>query len=286
MLRSSIVRFVILLLLIIPASAQRRTSQPAKKPQPQPPAAEARKAETPAPGPVAPANEKQWALIVGVSEYPGDIQDLLFPRDDAQAIRDLLVSSAGVREDHIRLLTDNGAGENKATKQNVFAAIDNHLAPRVKEGDEILVFFAGHGIARGLGSDARSYFLPADVDAQTKDSLERTSIDLEELARKLSMLKASQFTMFFDACREDPFPGRGIKGNTMTDVMARGLRINPGPDSRKEPPTAIIFYSCQIGERAYENPELKHGVFTYYILKGIRELAARPTGQVARECDA
>src|SRR5205085_1007570 len=42
----------------------------------------------------------------------------------------------------------------------------------------------------------------------------------------------------------------------------------------------IIFYACQVGERAFEDPKLEHGVFTYYILSGIRELAGRPDGRV------
>src|SRR6185369_6392990 len=99
--------------------------------------------------------------------------------------------------------------------------------PRVQPGHEVIVFLAGHGIARGLGLQAKSYFLPVDVDAGSKEALERTGVDLEELGRKLSSLKASQFSIFVDACREDPFPGRGIKGNQMTDVMSRGLRIAP-----------------------------------------------------------
>ena len=99
--------------------------------------------------------------------------------------------------------------------------------PRVQPGHQMIVFLAGHGIVRGLGAQAKSYFLPVDVDAQSKDTLERTGLDLEELSRHLGALKASQFTIFIDACREDPFPGRGIKGNTMTDVMARGLRVVP-----------------------------------------------------------
>ncbi len=280
-------RFILITTVIFSIAALVVAQKPAqknKKPQPQPPApvAPAKDAQKPAPPkPAQPAtNDKQWALIVGISDYPGDIQDLLFPRDDAQAIRDLLISSAGVRDDHIRLLTDIGAGELKATKQNIFAAIDNYFVPRVQAGDEVIVFLAGHGIARGLGPQAKSYFLPADVDAKDKDSLERTGIDLAELARKLSALKASQFTVFVDACREDPFPGRGIKGNTLTDVMARGLRITPTQTQQTEPPTAIVFYSCKIGERAYENTELKHGVFTYFILRGISDLAARPDGRV------
>ena len=46
------------------------------------------------------------------------------------------------------------------------------------------------------------------------------------------------------------------------------------------PPTSIVFYACQVGERAYEDPQLKHGVFTYYILEGIREVANKPDGRV------
>jgi tetratricopeptide (TPR) repeat protein len=222
----------------------------------------------------------QWALLVGVSKYSGQIQELAFPRKDARTIKEMLVSSAGFAEDHIRLLTDDGAGDAKATKQNILAAIDQYLAPRVQPGHQVMIFLAGHGITRGLGATAKSYFLPVDADAQTKESLEATSIDLEDLGRRLSALKAAQFTIFVDACREDPFPGRGIKGNQMTDVMARGLYIRKSAAQDSDPPTAIIFYACQVGERAYEDPKLEHGVFTYYILSGIRDLASQPDGQV------
>ncbi|MEK6320729.1 MAG: caspase family protein [Acidobacteriota bacterium] len=239
------------------------------------------KTATPQSAKKAPVAANQWALLVGVSQYPGQIQSLGFPRDDARAIKDLLVKSAGFPEDHIRLLTDDGAGDAKATKQNILAAVD-YFAPRVQPGHEVIVFLAGHGIARGLGLQAKSFFLPVDVDAQSKESLDRTGVDLEDLARRLSGLKASQFSIFIDACREDPFPGRGIKGNTMTDVMSRGLRITPSAARPADavPPTAIVFYACRVGERAYEDPQLKHGVFTYYILEGIRTVANRPDGRV------
>jgi tetratricopeptide (TPR) repeat protein len=227
-------------------------------------------------------SSSQWALLIGVSNYPGAINDLQFPGADARSIKELLISSAGFAEDHVRLLTDDGVGEAKATKQNIFNVIDQYLSPRVQPGHEIIIFLAGHGVVRGLGTEARSYYLPVDVDAQTKESLERTAVDMEELSRKLSMLKASQFTVFYDACREDPYPGRGIKGNTLTDVTARILTMVSTrlPQPRMEPPTSVIFYACQVGERAFENPRLQHGVFTFYILRGLRELANRPDGRV------
>jgi tetratricopeptide (TPR) repeat protein len=291
-MRRKLLLAVIGLCLLVPMVVAGGSQRPKQKPpQPSPttkdqnkgapPAANAKPAAPQAAPKNAPVADNQWALLVGVSQYPGQIQSLGFPRDDAQAIKDTLVKAAGLPEDHIRLLTDNGAGDAKATKQNILAALDS-FAPRVQPGHEVIVFLAGHGIARGLGVQAKSFFLPVDADAQSKESLERTAVDLEDLARRLSTLKASQFSIFIDACREDPFPGRGIKGNTMTDVMTRGLRITPSAARAADavPPTAIVFYACQVGERAYEDPQLKHGVFTYYILEGIREVANRPDGRV------
>ena len=290
-MRHRILLAVLVLCLNVPLVVTNGAQRPKQKPQPASPSPKdqnktapppaAAKASPQATAKKVPVADKQWALLVGVSEYPGQIQSLGFPRDDARSIKDLLVSAAGLPEDHIRLLTDNGTGDSKATKQNILAAVDS-FAPRVQPGHEVIVFLAGHGIARGLGLQAKSYFLPVDADAQTKESLERTAVDLEDLARRLSVLKASQFSIFIDACREDPFPGRGIKGNTMTDVMTRGLRITPTAARAADavPPTAIVFYACQVGERAYEDPQLKHGVFTYYILEGIREVANRPDGRV------
>jgi len=262
----------------VAASAQRPGKQ---KPRPQPADAPPKAAPAEAkPVPAKSAANDQWALLVGISNYPGQIQKLTYASRDAQAIKDLLASSARLPEDHIRLLTDEGPADARATKQNILAAIDN-LATRVQPNHQVIVFLAGHGIARGLGAQAKSYFLPVDVDASSKESLERTGLDLEELSRRLGNLKASQFTIFIDACREDPFPGRGIKGNTMTDVMARGLRVTPSSaPTNGVPPTSVVFYACQVGERAFEDPKLEHGVFTYYILNGIRELAGRPDGRV------
>src|SRR5215475_12365918 len=73
------------------------------------------------------ANPNQWALLIGVGDYPGNTVDLKYPGADARSIKDLLISSAGFADDHVRLLTDDGAGEARATKQNIFTAIDQYL---------------------------------------------------------------------------------------------------------------------------------------------------------------
>jgi tetratricopeptide (TPR) repeat protein len=274
-----LVTFGLILLSAVALAGTQRQAKPKPRPKAEAPATTAPADTKPAASKLPAAND-QWALLIGISNYPGQIQKLNYASLDARAIKDLLTSAARLPEDHIRLLTDEGVNDSRATKQNILAAIDS-LATRVQPNQQVIIFLAGHGIARGLGAQAKSYFLPVDVDASSKESLERTGLDLEELSRRLGSLKASQFTIFMDACREDPFPGRGIKGNTMTDVMARGLRVTPSQASDAgPPPTSVVFYACQVGERAFEDPKLEHGVFTYYILNGIRELANRPDGRV------
>src|SRR6266508_2356328 len=199
-------------------------------------------------------NSSQWALLIGVSNYPGAINDLQFPGADARSIKELLISSAGFAEDHVRLLTDDGVGEAKATKQNIFSVIDQYLAPRVQPGHEIISFLAGHGVVRGLGTEARSYYLPVDVDAQTKESLERTAVDMEELSRKLSMLKASQFTVFYDACREDPYP----EGATLS---INGQQAGRGPIQKDLPPNQ---YTVRAELPGFQPAETRVNVITGY----------------------
>src|SRR5262245_42653642 len=72
-------------------------------------------AENTAPARKPGSNPNQWALLIGVGDYAGTTVDLKYPGVDARSIKDLLVSSAGFAEDHVRLLTDTGAGETMAT---------------------------------------------------------------------------------------------------------------------------------------------------------------------------
>src|SRR5262245_21083244 len=179
-------RLIIISLFLFSLSYDNRTSADGRTPP-----------ENAAPARKPVANPNQWALLIGVGDYPGNTVDLKYPGADARSIKELLTSAAGFPEDHVRLLTDDGVGGVMATKENIFSTIDQYLAPRVQPGHEIIVFLAGHGIVDGVGTQAKSYFLPVDTDIQSKETVARTAVDMEELTRKLSALKASQFTIFY-----------------------------------------------------------------------------------------
>jgi uncharacterized caspase-like protein/tetratricopeptide (TPR) repeat protein len=288
-------------LIALPGFAWGAAVKPAAKPKPKPPASTPAKqaappssisdsgsstegtdsAETPAPASPPAAAEPDthtWALLVGVSKYQNPaIVSLRFPASDATAIHDALVDPqlGRVPASNVKLLTDESA-----TATNILGAVDDFLKPNVQPGDKVVIFLAGHGVAKGVGVDAKSYFLGTDVRGATTAMLDASAVNLQTLSAKLSTLPATQFIVFVDACREDPTPGRGIKGNTMSDVLSRGLTITPTASSKSA--STASFFACSIGQRAFEDPSLNHGVFTYWIMDGIRAAAVprRPDGAV------
>jgi tetratricopeptide (TPR) repeat protein len=227
-------------------------------------------------GPAHAANT--WALLVGVSKYETpQIASLKYPSADAEAIKDALVDPkiGGLAPNQVKLLADS-----EATRDNILGSVESFLKPNVKAGDQVIVFIAGHGVAKGVGAQAKSFLLPTDVKGLTTQALESSAVDLRELSAKLGELPASQYVLFVDACREDPTPGRAVKGNVMSDVLSRGVHVIPADTTRAV--LSATFFACSVGERAFEDPNLKHGVFTYYILDGIRNAAIpqKPDGAV------
>ena len=219
-----------------------------------------------------------WAVLVGINKYQNpQINSLKYPAVDATSLRDALTASELGRlpADHVKLLTDDDA-----TAEGIKSSVTDFLAKHVKPGDSVILSLAGHGVAKGVGLEAKSYLLPSDVKGLTTAALDQSAVDLRALSVSLGKLPASQFILFVDACREDPTPGRGIKGNQLTDILARSVQVVSEDPSRH--PASIAFFACRVGQRAYEDPEYKHGVFTYWILNAIQEaaLAAPPKGEI------
>ncbi|MBV9470679.1 MAG: caspase family protein [Abitibacteriaceae bacterium] len=213
--------------------------------------------------------EDTWAVLVGVSKYQNpQINSLNFPASDATSIGETLTDPqlGNIPADHVHLLTNT-----YATKANIDKQIDTFLKPNVKQGDNVIIFLAGHGVAKGVGTEAKSFLLPSDVRGLTTAALEQSAVDLMKFSDGLSQLPAAQFTIFVDACREDPTPGRGVKGNTRSDVLSRSVQVIP--EGADHDFSSVTFYACGVGQRAFEDPKFQHGVFTHWILDGIRTAA-------------
>src|SRR5437016_12162313 len=101
------------------------------------------KDEAPAP-PKAVSIPRSYAVLVGISRYqklPEKLQ-LQFAERDAQSMHTILISPEGgaYKAENVHIL----AGE-KATLAGLRHEIDTWLPSVAKEGDRVLIYFAGHG---------------------------------------------------------------------------------------------------------------------------------------------
>ena len=88
----------------------------------------------------------KYAIIVGISDYPGTANDLQYCDDDAQDMYNALTTLYGYNSNNIHLLLNMDAS---------FTAIRdaiNDIKSKAVAGDEVVFFFSGHG-TKGVADD-------------------------------------------------------------------------------------------------------------------------------------
>ena len=145
----------------------------------------------------------------------------------------------------------------------------------IKGGDEVVVFFAGHGVQIKNGA----YLLPVDIEATTESEVQQTSYELNMLTEKLSDAKAAFSLVMVDACRDNPLKAKGRSvGNT------RGL-------SAVEPPKGqMVVYSASKGQQALDRLSEKdpnpNSVFTREFISRMKKPGVRIQDLMAEVQDA
>ncbi|MGB7087101.1 MAG: hypothetical protein WBD47_16195, partial [Phormidesmis sp.] len=117
-----------------------------------------------------------------------------------------------------------------------------------------------------------------------KRSLYDTGLPLQELLQALSQSLARQQLIWLDACHSG---GMTLRGTTARSRDAVATPPLPNPTAqlvdvlRQRAAQGKGFYallSCDHSQRSWEFPELGHGVFTYYLMRGLRGEAADSQG--------
>ncbi|MCE9533119.1 MAG: caspase family protein [Planctomycetes bacterium] len=208
------------------------------------------------------AEGKRYALLVGVKRYDhANLSVLDFTENDATEMAKVLREANYT----VILLTDTEGKANAdlvPTKANIEKQLKTMLAKRDRD-DLILIGLAGHGLQ--FNDDADAYFCPKDAKpfAEEKKSL----VSLEHIYKELQACNASAKVLLADCCRTDPQQGRGR--NLENDLLDR------------VPPRGVYaFFSCSKDQKAFEHNSLKHGVFFYHVLEGLRGKADAEDDQI------
>jgi WD40 repeat protein len=205
---------------------------------------------------------QSWAVVVGVSEYknPG-IPGLKYADKDAEALADFLrrPEGGGYDSEHIRVLLNKDA-----TLANVKDALINFLNQAI-DMDLVMIYFAGHG-APEPARPQNIYLLTYDSDP---NALGTTAFPMWDIQTVLSRyINAKRVIVFSDACHS---------GNISVNFATRGVGVTEQnlvnqylTDLSRSKEGVIVFTASASGEVSQEFPEMGHGVFTYYLLEGMK----------------
>jgi uncharacterized caspase-like protein len=222
------------------------------------------------PPPPAPPPSHRWAVIVGVGRYdhPG-VPRLRYTVPDAEAFYKVLLARAGVKPEHVLLLTDTS--ERKPTLRNLKWALGTFLARSARKDDTVLIFFAGHGAPeadqRGLERDGLTkYLIPSDADP---DDLYSTALPMDELQTIFGRIEAERVVVLLDACYSGAAGGRTFLSQKTRAVNVDDLFLERLTRTKGR----AIITAARPNEVSLELGEFGHGLFTYYLVRGLEGAA-------------
>jgi uncharacterized caspase-like protein len=223
-----------------------------------------------APSPPLKTVNDRWAVVIGVGRYQStDIPSLRYSVADAEALYQVLIGPGGFRKDHVLLLSDRS--EKPPTLRNIKWALGTFLARSAKKDDTVVIFFAGHGAPevdqRGVERDGLAkYLIPADADP---DDLYSTALPMDEMQTIFGRVEAERMVVFLDACYSGAAGGRTFsakrtRATNLDDQFLERLTRSKG---------RAIITASRPSEVSIELPELGHGIFTYYLVEGLKGAA-------------
>ena len=217
--------------------------------------------------------ENGIAIIFGIEEYKYTFPATYKRRDAAtffQYCREVL----GIPEQRIVLRTDSDA--TKAEFDYVFEPKETSnqgwLKKRLRNPQEagqtdIFVYLASHGFPDL--STGSPYLIPHDVRPEQTTN----GVGLEKLYRTLSEFGARSVTVFVESC----FSGAsGYEKSGAEKLLA--MNMNPVFPVIEQPMIGqnMVVFAATSGKKPSNNrDDLKHGIFTYFVLKGLGGAADR-----------
>ncbi|OUL18803.1 hypothetical protein BV378_34845 [Nostoc sp. RF31YmG] len=225
---------------------------------------------TPAKQTIAP---KLWLLLVGVNQYQDEqLPSLRYSAVDCQVLAEALAGATKEQFPQRQVKIYHDFANQLPLLVTVRESL-RQIAADAQPIDTVLFYFSGHGMLQPNTQEA--FLCLADTQ---KDSLEQTGLPVKELLTQLSKSGAQNQLVWLDACHSG--------GMTLRGAIAEPL-LNPTPQLvdalQRNATKGKGFYallSCDVNQQSWEFPELGHGVFTYYLMRGLNGDAADTQGVI------
>jgi len=198
------------------------------------------------------AKSKRWAIVIGINNYEDKfIQSLEKARNDAKAISDALQNEG--QFDYVYTFTDDNDKEDKLYPSlNKIKTKLEFLKSEIKPDDTLVFCFSGHGISDDNG---KSYLLVADSNIASPFT---TTLALADIEKWISEIGVKKNIVMLDACRNVLEKTKGVNKKTLMEEMNSQAEVS------------AVFYATSPGEYSYEHDKEPYGVFTTFLLNGLK----------------
>lgn len=195
------------------------------------------------------------AIVIGIADYK-NLPPAEYANDDARVFYDYTIRALGVKPENIKLLVDADADE-----VGIYQAFKTWLPSRVRSTTDVYVYYSGHGLPTDDGQGL--YLLPQRAH---KDLIDKTAISQREINSYIQAAKPKSVTIFLDSC----YSGLARTGQTL---LANARPVSLKVDKKIFPEEFAVITASQADQISSSSPDLKHGIFSYYLMKGMEGYA-------------
>ncbi|MDJ0533802.1 MAG: caspase family protein, partial [Xenococcaceae cyanobacterium MO_207.B15] len=214
-----------------------------------------------------PKKKKLWAIVVGINNYQDEeITNLQFCDNDAVGLAQVLqkvatqeLPTTGAYFDEVEIIVHSNSSELYSWSPIIPPQQDKILASleilsQARPQDTVLFYFSGHGFYEESIKDTILC-----LEETSNNNLAGTGLLIKTLLDKIDNSSAKQQLVLLDACHS------GGVASQLIDAILRGKKNNP---------RLYCITACDRDEKSFETSDYKHGIFTYYLLEGLKGKAS------------
>ena len=196
----------------------------------------------------------RYAVVIGIEHYRQKLPKAEFATHDAQIMTEYLIKVMGYPEENVITLLNE-----QASNVDLVKYFEKWLHNNVEKDSTVFIYYSGHGAPNTRTGDA--YLVPYDGDPSFID---QTGYSLKRMYDALGKLQAKKIIVALDSC----FSGAG--GRSVIAKGARPLVMNFQSNIALSRNMTVL--SASSGEQISSTYDEKgHGLFTYFLLKGIKD---------------
>lgn len=208
----------------------------------------------------ADVDNNTFAIIIANENYQS-VAPVEYALHDGETFKQYCLTVLGISPKNIFYIPN-------ATMMNIKHEINliRDIANAYKGEARFLFYYAGHGFPNAMGNE--SYLLPIDGTGMN----ENEGISLSEIYQQFSNLPSQGVVMFLDACFSGSLRGEGMLSSS------RGIAVRV--QTHELHGNVVVFSAAQGDQTANPYHEQGHGLFTYFLLKKIKENPSITLGEL------